>query len=104
MDCCVDPVLPIQSDLRPVLQQHIDARRMRTRQVQPQHLMVSYSWRYKKDVVVEFCNRLRSIGYDVWRDEDGSLIQPAMAECSLSSMASAVENSYAVIIFVSRDT
>ena len=66
-----------------------------------QHVMLSYAWGAKKQLVINFQTELQQLGYDVWRDEDGSSIVPAMSGAVDDRMAEAIEASYAVIICVS---
>ncbi len=65
------------------------------------HIMLSYAWAAKKQLVIKLQQALRTIGYDVWRDEDGSSIVPAMSGGVYDRIAEAIENSYVVIICVS---
>jgi len=65
------------------------------------HIMLSYAWGANKQLVVELQRELMKIGYDVWRDEDGSSVVPAMSGGVDDRMAEAIENSYAVIVCVS---
>jgi hypothetical protein len=44
-----------------------------------QHVMLSYSWSANKDLVIAFGKNLREMGYDVWRDEEGSSIMGPMS-------------------------
>jgi hypothetical protein len=44
-----------------------------------QHVMLSYSWLCKKEHVIALGNSLKRMGYDVWRDEDGSSLVPPMS-------------------------
>jgi hypothetical protein len=69
------------------------------------HIMLSYSWSANKDLVVAFGNKLKEMGYDVWRDEEGSSIfgPMSMTGNTLDAMTSAVEKSYMMIIFVSPE-
>eukprot|EP01041_Mallomonas_annulata_P005683 gene5683-11469_t len=62
------------------------------------HVMLSYSWSVRKDLVTAFGKVLREKGYEVWRDEEGSALVP---NCREDTMSAAVEHSYAVVIFVS---
>jgi hypothetical protein len=70
-----------------------------------QHIMLSYSWSANKDLVIEFGKKLQEMGYDVWRDEEGSSIMGpiSMAGTTLDAMTEAVEKSYMMIIFVSPE-
>ena len=43
------------------------------------HVMISYAWGAKKELVVAFTAELRSLGYEVWRDEEGSTLVPSMS-------------------------
>ena len=67
----------------------------------PQHVMISYSWGAKKSYVVSFAKKLQENGYDVWRDEEGSSLVGPMSGDIVERMAEAIQNSYAMIIFVS---
>jgi GTPase SAR1 family protein len=71
----------------------------------PSHIMFSYAWGCNKDHVIAMEGKLRAKGYDIWRDENGSSIVPAMGVggSTFESMARAVENSSWVIIFVSKN-
>jgi hypothetical protein len=69
----------------------------------PKHIMLSYSWSANKHLVIAIGQRLREKGYDVWRDEDGSSIMSPMSGDIVETMGSAVDKSYAVIIFVSPE-
>jgi hypothetical protein len=72
--------------------------------VQPQkshqHIMLSYCWADKSRVLL-VCKKLRELGYDIWRDEEGSSILGPISGDIISSMSRAVDNSHTVIIFVS---
>jgi hypothetical protein len=70
-----------------------------------QHIMLSYSWSANKDLVIAFGKKLREMGYDVWRDEEGSSIMGPMSMTgnTLDAMTEAVEKSYMMIIFVSPE-
>jgi hypothetical protein len=73
--------------------------------VDGQHIMLSYSWSANKDLVVAFGKKLKEMGYDVWRDEEGSSILSPMSMTgnTLDAMTAAVEKSYMMIIFVSPE-
>ena len=43
------------------------------------HVMISYAWGAKKELAVALGAELRSLGYEVWRDEEGSAIVPSMS-------------------------
>jgi GTPase SAR1 family protein len=64
------------------------------------HIMLSYCWGYKKDHVIALEGKLKQLGYDIWRDENGSSIVPPLAGDTDESMARAVEKSSLIIIFV----
>jgi hypothetical protein len=69
------------------------------------HTMVSYCWHEsaKPQLVKEVCIGLREIGFEIWRDEDGSAYVDKMSTGALDDrMAEAIERSYAVVIFVSE--
>jgi GTPase SAR1 family protein/DNA-binding Lrp family transcriptional regulator len=72
--------------------------------INPSHIMFSYAWGSNKDNVVALEDKLKQFGYDIWRDENGSSIVPAMGVggSTFDCMARAVENSSWVIIFVSK--
>ncbi len=66
-----------------------------------QHVMLSYCWGAKKELVVELAASLRAKGVDVWRDEEGSQCVPAMSGSTDDCMADAIEHSHTIIICVS---
>jgi hypothetical protein len=68
-----------------------------------QHVMLSYAWGAKKELVTAFATELRRRGYDVWRDEDGSqLVEPIGDDADTDQrMTEALERSYAAVVFVS---
>jgi hypothetical protein len=70
----------------------------------PTHVMLSYAWGCNKKHVIAMEEKLKQLGYDIWRDENGSSIVPAMGigGSTIQCMAM-VENSSWVIIFVSRE-
>jgi hypothetical protein len=70
-----------------------------------QHIMLSYSWSANKDLVIAFGKKLQEMGYDVWRDEEGSSIMGPMSMTgnTLDAMTEAVEKSYTMVIFVSPE-
>ena len=43
------------------------------------HVMISYAWGAKKELAVALAAELRSLGYEMWRDEEGSAIVPSMS-------------------------
>ena len=43
------------------------------------HVMISYAWGAKKELAVALSAELQSLGYEVWRDEEGSAIVPSMS-------------------------
>jgi hypothetical protein len=65
------------------------------------HIMLSYCWGAKKELVVELATILRAKGMDVWRDEEGSQCVPAMSGSTDDCMAAAIEHSHTIIICVS---
>jgi GTPase SAR1 family protein len=71
----------------------------------PSHIMLSYAWGCNKDHVIAMERKLKKKGYDIWRDENGSSIVPAMGVdgSTIQCMADAVQKSSWVIIFVSRE-
>jgi hypothetical protein len=67
------------------------------------HVMISYAWGCNKHLVIAFSHALRQMGIDVWRDEDGSSLLPAMVGSVDDCMARALELSHTVIICVSPE-
>ena len=65
------------------------------------HVMISYAWGAKKELAVALAAELRSLGYEVWRDEEGSAIVPSMSGDTDERMAQAIEASHAVVVCVS---
>jgi hypothetical protein len=65
------------------------------------HVMLSYAWGANKACVVALGQQLRKLGLDVWRDEEGSSILPAMCGATDDAMAEAIEQSSAVIVCIS---
>jgi hypothetical protein len=75
-----------------------------TSTAQVKHVMLSYSWdkTAKPELVKAFGSELRRLGYDVWRDEEGSLLVPPLTVGSVDDrMAMALQASDTVIVFVS---
>jgi len=66
------------------------------------HIMISYAWGTKKNLVLEFCQELGSLGLCIWRDEVGSAVVPPMSGSTDDRMAEAIEKSSHVIICISR--
>jgi hypothetical protein len=67
------------------------------------HVMISYSWACKKDHVVALDKKLRELGYDVFRDEEGSSLVPGVGDGAVEeTMAKAVEYAHTVVICVSQ--
>ena len=64
------------------------------------HVMISYAWGAKKELAVALSAELRSLGYEMWRDEEGSVIVPSMSGDTDERMAQAIEASHAVIVCV----
>jgi hypothetical protein len=69
----------------------------------PRHIMLSYSWSASKPLVVSLGNKLKEMGYDIWRDEEGSSILPSMSGDVTDMMAEAIQLSHMMIIFVSPE-
>jgi hypothetical protein len=90
-------VSPVQKESKP--KDSLTGQRLQ------QHVMLSYSRSTSKDLVVAFGKKLKDMGYDVWRDEEGSSIlgPVSMTGNTLDAMTSAVEKSYMMIIFVSPE-
>jgi hypothetical protein len=51
------------------------------------HIMVSYAWAARKDLVTALVSDLRGRGYDMWRDEDGSALVSFMCGATDDIMA-----------------
>ena len=66
------------------------------------HVMLSYSWGCKKELVVDLGAALKAKSVDVWRDEEGSQCLPAMSGSTDDCMAAAIEHSHTIIVCVSR--
>lgn len=58
----------------------------------PRRVMVSYCWHpcAQPELVKRLASELRSLGYDVWRDEDDSDLVPPMSGSIDDRMAEAV--------------
>ena len=71
----------------------------------PQHIMLSYCWNKlaKPHLVQALGEELRKMNYEVWRDADGSALLGPMSGSTDDIMAQAVELSYMVVIFVSKE-
>ena len=67
------------------------------------HVMVSYCWAAKSELVAGITESLRKKGVDVWRDRDGSSIVSPMSGAADDKMAEAIEMSDTVVIFVSPE-
>ena len=67
------------------------------------HIMISYCWdeSARPDLVRKLASRLRSLGYDIWLDMEGSTIVPPISGCVDDCMAEAVQCSDIVIVCVS---
>ena len=65
------------------------------------HIMLSYDWFIGKDRVVELGGELRRLGYDVWRDEEGSTILEKMQGASDDKMGDAIDKAGVVVVCVS---
>ena len=66
-----------------------------------QHIMLSYAWSAKKDLVVALERTLRDLRYEVWRDETGSGLVPSMSGATDDRMAEAIEAACVVVVCVS---
>eukprot|EP01041_Mallomonas_annulata_P007896 gene7896-16166_t len=67
------------------------------------HIMISYINSIKKDLVIEFCRQLRGLGFDIWRDEEGSSLVPALFGSTDEHLIDAIEHSFRLIICVSKE-
>eukprot|EP01034_Spumella_vulgaris_P026938 gene26938-33589_t len=71
----------------------------------PSHIMISYCWAKAThpEHVKALTAELRLMGYDVWRDEEGSSLVPAMSGSTEERMAEALESASILIICVSKE-
>jgi hypothetical protein len=70
------------------------------------HVAISYSWhkRARSELVKSLAAGLRSLGYEVWRDVDGSALVPAMSSGLVDACTvEALEQSEYLIVCVSRE-
>jgi hypothetical protein len=69
----------------------------------PSHIMLSYAQGCNKNHVIALGKKLRDLGYDVWRDKDGSSIVSGMTsrENIVETMADAIQYAHTVVICVS---
>mmetsp|Transcript_12712 Transcript_12712/g.17341 ORF Transcript_12712/g.17341 Transcript_12712/m.17341 type:complete len:618 (+) Transcript_12712:226-2079(+) len=65
------------------------------------HLMLSYAWGCKKELVISLQEKLTSFGVEVWRDETGSSLLSKMQGATDDIMAKAIELSHTVVVCVS---
>jgi len=65
------------------------------------HIMISYCWA-NKEIAVEFSRVLRAMGYEVWRDEEGSALVAPMGGDTDEAMAAAIDNSGTILVLVSE--
>lgn len=70
--------------------------------VPKKHIMISYAWASNKPYVLQLTKALRNVGYDVWRDEEGSNIVPKLSGDIEASLATAIDYAHVVIICVSK--
>ena len=71
--------------------------------INAKHVMLSYCWNQTANPqhVKMLAKELKSLGVDVWRDEDGSSIVPPMSGSVDERMAEAIQCSDIVVICVS---
>jgi hypothetical protein len=71
------------------------------------HIMLSYcpsASSSEKELVTTFGKQLKELGYDVWRDEEGSSILPApLLPENIDHISHVIDKSYAVIVFLSSE-
>ena len=67
----------------------------------PKHIMISYAWGANKHLVIALADKLRSLGYDIWRDEEGSEILNGLHGDIVERMAEAIQHAHTMIICVS---
>jgi len=65
------------------------------------HLMLSYAWGCRKELVVSLQEQLTSLRVEVWRDETGSSLLSKMQGATDDIMAQAIELSHTVVMCVS---
>ena len=65
------------------------------------HLMLSYAWGCRKELVISLQEKLTSLGLEVWRDETGSSLLTKMQGAVDDIMAQAIELSHTVVVCVS---
>lgn len=65
------------------------------------HIMISYCWA-NKPIAVEFSRVLRAMGYEIWRDEEGSSLVAPMGGDTDAAMAAAIDNSATLLVLVSE--
>lgn len=69
---------------------------------QPQHIMISYSENYKKELVIDLHLSLIDLGYEVYRNETGSAFVGPMNTFNVQKrMPEAVDASHTIIVCVS---
>jgi hypothetical protein len=70
-----------------------------------QHVMLSYCWNKNASphLVKELGEKLKSLGVEVWRDEDGSALVHKMEGSTDETMALAIENAAVMIVFCSQE-
>lgn len=68
---------------------------------EPKHVMLSYNWN-QQSVAIELTNKLRSLGHDIWRGEDGSKVLGNMKSIGRINIAmeEVVRKSSCGIVFV----
>jgi hypothetical protein len=67
-----------------------------------QHLMISYSKEYKKELIIDLELSLRDLGYEVYRNEVGSALVGPMNSTNITKrMPEAVDASHTIIVCVS---
>ena len=73
--------------------------------IHPYVVMVSYCWgkNSKPELVKALTTSLRRQGFDVWRDEDGSLLMGSMSGATEDVMSEAIERSCVVIMCISKE-
>lgn len=81
----------------------------------PQHIMISYAANgltsasvTQRQQVMALAKQLRTMGYEVWTDTEGSTlvpaaINPASSSSSVSIVAEAIQQSYMVILCLSKE-
>ena len=88
---------------KPIVDETISSSTSNANGPPPKHVMLSYCWNSTANpqFVKALAAELRTMGIDVWRDEDGSTIVPPMSGSVDERMADAIQASDTIVICVS---